>query len=165
MRNKVIAFLLSMITFYSNGQTTSPDVIGSGGDHSATAGGSVSWTIGEPVSDTYNSSGGITTKGFHQPADVSLASVPDVDAGGDVFLYPNPVIADLAIDFTGMAYGDYQIELFESSGKLVYAENLSLKDEFHKMKIDLSAFDKGMYHFRILQKETFSIKFFKVIKQ
>lgn len=46
------------------------EVISSTGDFNRTSDGSVSWTIGEPISNTIAGSEGMATQGFHQPNEI-----------------------------------------------------------------------------------------------
>jgi gliding motility-associated-like protein len=73
---KQILFLsiLFLLPFTRSGglhaQSFSLEVIGSEGTFLTSANGSISWTIGEVVTDTYFSTTNILTQGFHQPESV-----------------------------------------------------------------------------------------------
>src|ERR1035437_11096031 len=48
-------------------QSFATDVIGSAGTFATSTGGSMAWTIGEVMIETYSSSNKFFTQGFHQP--------------------------------------------------------------------------------------------------
>lgn len=48
-------------------QSFSPDVIGSAGNFTTSQSGSMAWTIGEVMIETYSSNNNFFTQGFHQP--------------------------------------------------------------------------------------------------
>ena len=52
---------------YANSQSLARDVIGSAGMYITSADGSMAWTIGEVMTDTYSSANNFFTQGFHQP--------------------------------------------------------------------------------------------------
>ncbi len=58
-----IAFLM---TFFANGQSISPEVITSTGDYYSNSNVSLSWTLGEPVIETFEAGGFVLTQGFQQ---------------------------------------------------------------------------------------------------
>ncbi|HXC06150.1 MAG TPA: gliding motility-associated C-terminal domain-containing protein [Bacteroidia bacterium] len=63
-------------------QSISQTVVGSAGTYKATAGGSMAWTVGEVITDTYTSPVNALTQGFHQPDEkgkplVSVLFIPE----------------------------------------------------------------------------------------
>ncbi len=58
-------------------QTFATDVIGSAGTFATSTGGSMAWTIGEVMIETYSSSVNFFTQGFHQPDKKAIVSVVD----------------------------------------------------------------------------------------
>lgn len=60
----IILFTLFMILMISS---YSQEVISTAGEHYENSNGSISWTIGEPVIETLESTNNYLTQGFHQP--------------------------------------------------------------------------------------------------
>ena len=58
-----LGLILNCLTF---GQSISPEVIASSGDHFTGTDAQLSWTIGELVIDTYTNGSTQLTQGFHQ---------------------------------------------------------------------------------------------------
>ena len=62
-----ISITLAFVFQNANAQSFARDVIGSAGTFVTSASGSMAWTIGEVMTETYSSSGNFFTQGFHQP--------------------------------------------------------------------------------------------------
>ncbi|MCB2218849.1 MAG: hypothetical protein KQI35_00535 [Bacteroidetes bacterium] len=71
-------FLILFIPILSIAQTVSPQVIATSGDYFEGTGVSLSWTLGELVTETFAAGDIILTQGFQQPLAVSLHGV-DLD--------------------------------------------------------------------------------------
>jgi hypothetical protein len=144
-------------------QTISPDVIASAGDHFSSAAGSVSWTIGEPVTDTYSSPSNVLTKGFHQPAVVLLSSVEE-NSAGSFYVYPNPVTDMLILDFSKMKNGDYEIVLYDVTGQEVSKRFIDWRQGGKPEQVSMQEIRAGMYFVRITGPSSGTIVL-RIIKQ
>lgn len=82
----------------------SPVVIASGGAYQTSASGSLSYTFGETMTETFTSgsSSYIITQGFQQPAK-GMVGVEEQAASWDVTVFPNPFsdILNVRVDFPG----------------------------------------------------------------
>ncbi|MBN2174518.1 MAG: hypothetical protein JW731_10310, partial [Bacteroidales bacterium] len=59
--------LLSAFPFFAFAQSVSPEVIASAGDYFENSTGSLSWTLGEVMNETFSNGSNILTQGFQQP--------------------------------------------------------------------------------------------------
>lgn len=66
LRNILILSILLMVTRSVHGQSLSPYLVSSGGDHVNNGGIYLSYSIGEPIIQTINDTSIILTQGFHQ---------------------------------------------------------------------------------------------------
>lgn len=71
-----IYFTLTCLFVYS--QSLSPAVISSSGNHFESAGGSLSWTLGETVTATFTGANFALTQGFQQPFGIQITGI-DLD--------------------------------------------------------------------------------------
>ena len=168
MKRNLLIFCTSahlLICTSITAQTASPDVVASAGDHFTSPSGSVSWTIGEPVTDTYYGATNILTKGFHQPVTISLTSIADEDFGEFLQAYPNPVINDLVLDFSKMEKGNYTVAIYDVTGRIVQQKAVEINNNLQKEIFDMSGFGTGAYFVRITNALSETYNFFRVIKQ
>lgn len=140
-----------MVTFVCiRSQTVNPTVVSSNGDYTQNAQGSIAWTIGEVVSDTYTSSANITTMGFHQPETMGVASlIKEQGSNLEVLVFPNPVSDVLTINLEGLTPSDYKLELFDGIGKLVISNEYSVSSQTQTSKLNLEGYAAGNYYLKI----------------
>lgn len=107
-----------------SGQSISPEVIASAGEHFSNGTSQLSFTIGETVIDTYTAGGNILTQGFHQTQLTITAVRESVMQDMEVNVYPNPSSGELNISFTN---NDQQFELmvYDMNGKVVMTRTMA----------------------------------------
>jgi gliding motility-associated-like protein len=123
MKKKIIlAAVLHLLTIgsYLHAQSFSQNVVGSSGTFATSANGSMAWTIGEVMIETYSGTGNFFTQGFHQPN-----SVPIPGEVIDFFIpqgfSPNgDGINDLVVITGIFNYPNNSIEIFNRWGDKVF---------------------------------------------
>ena len=138
-----LSFLTIVLPAFS--QTVTPTVFSSNGGSFQGAQGSIAWTIGEPVSSTYVSAGNITTMGFQQPDIVLGTMLAEPGADKNLLVYPNPVKESVSVDFSGTEEGNYQLELFDALGKIIFMSNASISSANQKVSVNLNPYAAGEY--------------------
>ena len=85
---------------YSYGQSLEQFIIGSAGNFSsASTGTSLSWTLGEPMISTENSSSAILTQGFQQPLVVTpLSTNLSQNQSVNLQVFPNPTLEKVTLE-------------------------------------------------------------------
>ena len=156
----IISFFCFVIAF-SNGQSLSPSVIGSTGEQFASASGSLEWTLGEIMTETYRQSIGYFTQGFHQPTTIKITGLEEAQEK-NIFVYPNPVRDVLYVKTT--ENGDYLIELFDMQGWKAVNNNSSVGTGTDIHQINLTDFSAAMYLLRIVNITTGKSTYHKVEK-
>ncbi len=149
MRNLNILLGLCFATCVVKAQTVTPTVYSNQGGYNVAAGGSISWTIGEPVSETYTTSTNKTTMGFHQP-ELGVATLIK-QQGNDVELlvFPNPVRESLTVSFNDLENGVYKMELFDDLGKMVFKTETEIKADSKMVNLNMSQYAAGNYYLRV----------------
>lgn len=140
-------------------QSASPEVIAASGDYFANANNSVSWTLGEAMTETYSASAHFMTQGFQQPA-YNILSVANYTEPS-VFVYPNPVINNLWIDFEKVP-GNFSVELFDSNGKLLRKEELL--DGKNNLTFSFNEYEEGIYLLNIIGKNNIYKCSYKIVR-
>lgn len=136
--------LLIFSVFKTVSQTVSPEVFSANGGYFQHASGSVAWTIGEAVSETY-SNGNITTMGFHQP-ELNLETFIN-ESGNDMQMrvFPNPVKDLLSLNFKSLPQRVYSLHLYDLRGRLVMTESMIVSETQTHKELSLSGLAASVY--------------------
>lgn len=164
MRTFVFFLLFSAFSFFSVAQSLHHDVIASDGNYLSCPAGSVSFTIGEPVSDSYLGTKKIT-KGFQQPKAI-ITSIPvENKIGGSLLAYPNPSNDKLILDFSKMEKGIYSIALFDASGKRLTQSEINIESDYSIEKFEMKNYSNGIYLLKVANKNNGISQSFRILKQ
>ena len=156
-----LLFIASAAIFQNAKAQSAPQtVIGSAGDFATFTNGSISWTIGEAVTDTYAPTGYFLTQGFHQP-DTMFLTVVSEPASKNIAVYPNPVAGNLTIDLLPSG-GNYKTEIFDMQGQLLRRESIPADQK--QFSISFQEFANGVYFLNILNTETQAKNSYKISK-
>lgn len=137
------------------------EVIATAGGHATVTGISLSWTLGEPVTNTV-SNGTITlTQGFQQPRLISTAIDDKLIPGLDLSVYPNPSSSILNLKAEGEGNLLLRYTLFSVDGKVLVAEKITQTTT----SIDMQRFANGNYLLQVGRKDGKPLRTFKIIKQ
>lgn len=168
-----LSLFLGFGVLFSFGQSLVPNVISSGGNYHQNASGSLQWTIGEPIIETFSRPQGILTQGFQQ----SNYTISLFDSTHIVFfpkfnenqiiipnftvtVYPNPASDFINIGINSTEASNTKIELLDFSGKLILKENIIELQH----QIDLSSIPQGIYFLRVTNYLSGFYKSFKIEK-
>ncbi|MBI3502077.1 MAG: T9SS type A sorting domain-containing protein [Bacteroidetes bacterium] len=152
------SFLFSLFSLLAAAQSLTPNVVASQGDYVTSAGGSLSWTLGEISGETYSSATNFLTQGFQQPDTVYVTAVSN-PVEQTISVYPNPVIDNLMINFS-VSGENYFAEVFDMTGRMLTRKYISSA----QTKISFSPFSEGIYLLTISNAETHITYSFKIHK-
>lgn len=152
--------------FMARSQSITPEVIATAGDYFVGSNATLSWTLGEVVTETVSNANYTLTQGFQQP-NYNITSIPDDpniknDQSADINIYPNPVGDLLNVSFKDMKQDNVLITLFDLNGKILIndiAENTTALKQ-----LNMSFVAKGSYILRFATKNGKFLKSFKVVK-
>lgn len=151
----IIGLILGTTPFLSAQQ-----VISAAGGSGSGQGVQVSWTLGEPVIETFTGKQNILTQGFHQTRLVVTAVDPLVYPGLRVTVYPNPVSSVLRLECSGTESWKVTFGLYHSDGKLM----LFQKTGNLPAMIDMENFAPGFYLLKVSRENGELMNTFKIIK-
>jgi hypothetical protein len=152
-----IFFLLGFCIAIVQGQEAIP---ATGGNVSG-SGGSVSYTVGQLVYNTFPGTNGTLAQGVQQPFEISV--VTGIEDTKDIFLeievYPNP-----AKDYLKLKIGNYDIvnlsfQLYDIKGNLLLRNRVDGNETI----ISMNPFIPSTYFLKVIDKNKV-IKIFKIIK-
>lgn len=166
MKNLLLIIFITCVVFHANSQTLSPHVQASAGSHFASDEISLSWTLGETVTETFTAQNIILTQGFHQ-SEYIITEIEDIKT--DVYTitaFPNPVtdVINLKLELnTGEPVVNHEnliIELIDIQGKKIVTTNFKNTIE----QINISTLSNNLYLLGIYSEKRELIKIFKVQK-
>jgi hypothetical protein len=133
-------------------------VIAPAGNYDANSSGSISWTLGEPVTETFLGSASTLTQGFQQTFK-TVSPVNEINSlEFKITALPNP--ASDRVILTVENPERLQYRLYDLNGRLLRTAQL----ETTITGIDLTGLSPSVYFLKIIKINT-EVKTFKLIKQ
>ena len=123
----LIIYLL-LFAFHGRAQIISPQVIATSGDVFYTSFGSVSFTIGEPMIETFSNAGNIITQGFHQPFLNLHNNIFELISENDIVIYPNPANNNFSVSIKEFKNFSGEIFISDVLGRNVFRSKLSTQE-------------------------------------
>lgn len=118
----------------------------------------IDFTVGEIITQTYKGNTIDATQGFHQP-NLRITAISYPDPIYDIRLFPNPTEDFVILEFPKLDQ-DYSIELYDTSGKLIF------KEQIHQIEtyIDVSELAAAVYFLRVHGPNKIKLKIYKIVK-
>lgn len=149
----VNCFCLSIV----QGQTT----ITSSGNNASGSGGSVSYTIGQIVFNTFSGIKGSIAQGVQQPYEISIITA--VENTEDISLvcivYPNPTRSIIKLSIESYDFENISYRLFNINGLIIQDRKVESKET----EISMNNFIPSVYFLKVMKGKK-EIKTFKIIK-
>ncbi len=162
---RILSPLAALFLFFSmNAQDLDQHVISSAGSFDVAGDNSISlsWTLGELVVTTVESSDGslILTQGFQQSKLLIDGIELNPELGVEVTVYPNPARDIVNIKFSEELKGETMIYLSGPDGRLIHNE--ALKPGVLMQQIYMDKYPSGTYFLRIQNGNKLNV--YKIIK-
>jgi len=155
-----IAILFLFLGGYVGAQEISRQVVSAGGGEGTVLNLSMSWTLGEAFTASYEQNGRQLTQGFQQGNYViTRIERPGKQAKFDVEVYPNPVTDYINIQCSGTS-GRAVVSLFDINGRTVKHETFT--DGNHVMNFE--SYPAGTYLLKVTSEDGKSTANFKIVK-
>lgn len=122
----------------------------------------VSWSIGEVMTETFAAQSYKLTQGVQQPQKKAvqvISSLPEIAVGYQISAYPNPANDFVIVAITDDATHPLDLKIFDANGKLLYAAQTAGSET----RIPVSDFTAGLYLLQITDKKNM-VQTFKIIK-
>lgn len=163
MKNSLLFLFFTGFVFQCFSQSASPEVIPSSGDYKETGTQSISWTLGEGVTETFESQGIILTQGFQQDNLVvtAIESIPDTKF--EITAYPNPVSSFLILKIEAESLRKLSYSLYDIQGKLILKNRIKENETVIRLEGYLpSTYFLKVYH---AGREIQSYKIIKALRE
>ncbi len=159
---KITLFIVAiLIAGYTFSQTVSPELISSSGDYyyNETTGYSISWSIGEPMTASYNQAEGSVTEGFHAIESLlTIVEVVKIFNENNIIIYPNPTAELINVEYPDLK-SNTKIEIYNMQGKLMISQKITSTNE----QINLSKLASSTYIVKIIE-DNIELRTFKIQK-
>lgn len=172
MKKYFLSALCGAIPFFSitllAQHSLSPVVIASGGAYQTSASGSLSFTFGEIMTETFTSgsSSYIITQGFQQPAK-GMVGVEEQTASWDITIFPNPFtdILNIRVDFPGSL--ELATALTDINGRMVGTGTSPIQHGGGNgiYTIPSAHLSAGVYILTLSDTKTGAVQVFRIIKK
>jgi hypothetical protein len=154
---KLLLLFVTVTAFsYARSQSLQPFVVAAQGDYFTSAGGSISWTLGEIMGETYTTAGNMLTQGFQQPPAVATG-IYELQQDVAVSLFPNPFNSVLTISSEA---GKGELRVYNMLGKLINSWIVTKGNT----ELFLTDVPNGMYIAVFTNTETQTARSFKITK-
>ena len=126
MTINIFCFLTTFLAAgIAHGQSIERTVIATGGDYFQSPTHSLSWTIGEPITETFSNTYMTLTQGFQQSDKITLTSVKDpLAAQYDIKVFPNPTADVLNITINNDRDEIVIVQIYNMGGARVLSEKI-----------------------------------------
>lgn len=146
-------------------QTNQPNIITNSGDYFKpnTSSPSLSWTIGECITETLSSTNNILTQGFQQNFEYIIQpGINENKNNYSIKVFPNPASDLITISIKPLTQksSDYLIELYDLNGKMLYTVNYT-QNEF---QLDMNTYPTGTFLLKVMTNRNKTLQNFKIQK-
>lgn len=148
--------LLLCLPFFSSGQNNSQHILASQSGFDQSDDLSISWTIGEPFTETISTSDTHLTQGFQQP-NIEISNIHQSNESFAFALYPNPTPGILKLKSLSGVDG-YLVEIIDMTGRILYR---SMQEQI-ETELDLTGYASGQYFIRISNSDDLKYTVFSV---
>jgi len=156
-----ILLIISIESIFS--QSISREVNSSAGEYFISNNSSISWTLGEIITETFVSDDNTLTQGFQQ----SLLYVFSIDEKPDsifnINVYPNPTNSILNIIIGSKVKTSISIKLFDIHGNCLFDKEINVNKNFY-VKINFSNYRNSIYLLKIISSKNKFVKSYKIQK-
>lgn len=128
-------------------KVTAQQVIANAGEFWNNSEGSLSWTIGEVVTETVTTTSYQLTQGFQQIQEGYLVLSDNLFLN-DITIFPNPFSSEVKIQ-TNYKHAVFDLIVFDYQNKIVYQNEILFSPACEQLTIDLSVLDAGYYYFEL----------------
>jgi len=132
------------------------------GGNAIGSGGTISYTVGQVVTNTLSGSNGTLLQGVQQPYEISVVTaIKNTEAINlKYFVYPNPTSGITKLVFESPDYANLRYQLLDINGKLLQDK----KVDGQETEISLENLSSSAYFLKVY-KNNIEIKVFKIIKK
>lgn len=149
MKKNLLLLLFSLGVGTCFAQSITPEVIAPAGDYFVNGSNALSWTLGEPVIETFSSVNNKLSQGFQQPYYIVTDISENKNEQLQISVFPNPVVEYINISINGLIQNSpFTLELLDATGKVVLqskVHNPSSTTQFPLGKLPVATYFLNIY--------------------
>jgi hypothetical protein len=161
MKHLSISFFFVISLLALNVQLNAQQAIPAAGGNASSAGGSVSFTVGQIFYSNFSAPEGSVSQGVQQPYEISVISaieeVDDINLRFSVF--PNPASDFLVLEMEKEWSLPRILFLYDINGKLL--QNVKIIN--HQTRLDISRYKPAVYFLKVVEGKK-ELKVFRIVK-
>lgn len=157
---KIFLIFSLLCTSSSFAQSLTPKIESAAGGFFVANQGSLAWTLGEVMVETYKQSNGYLTQGFHQPLSILVTGI--AESSREIAVYPNPVKDFIHVKISHT--GEYRVEIYDLKGIRVLEFPVEVLDTVFQREVDFRDFALALYLVRIVGIQSGKIHSFRIEK-
>ena len=152
--------ILGVILFQSMNYSLAQSIVTTDGNYSANASGSLSWSMGEIVTETVVNTPYQLTQGFQQVF-IDDSGVDEIPSNSTFQVFPNPFVSGLNITIEG-EHAQLTLKVYDYQNKLIVSQTSSFNSTQDTYWINLASLSCGFYII-VLENETSGELYYKRI--
>lgn len=143
--------VLALLPAGIQAQSTTPQVVATGGDFYSNASGMLSLTVGELTAiETFSNGVGVLTQGFQQPEAQGVGVHPPEPGHLSFSFWPNPARDQVWLQFSAPANGEMTVQLYNALGQQLSSPlTLMVASGLVKQQVSLAGLAQGVYYLRL----------------
>jgi len=161
---KLFILTFTLMALFANAQQTAPQVIATSGNISQQGNASISYTIGETVTQTATNGTTILTQGYQQPHYNITLLPPYQNTLPNIQIFPNPTTDQLQITFDNEQELQTTIYLTDAAGKQIANQTYTALPKT-TLNYPMQQVAAGKYFLTIELLNHKKIKTFEIIKK
>jgi len=165
MKKYFTLILLLQLCLFSFGQSISSEVVATAGDLNESRGYSLSWTIGESVTETFQNDNYLITQGFQQSYFYQITEVADSEIvkGYNISIFPNPATEFFYIKFNNAEERPpLKLIMFNTAGSKV--KESVIDPDIQQYRVNIHQFTTEIIHMTLMDDASGFVKRFKIVK-
>ncbi|MCK3682847.1 T9SS type A sorting domain-containing protein [Maribellus sp. YY47] len=154
----MIPFLILLFSFST---VTAQESTNTAGGNASGGGGSVSYSVGQPVYHAYSATNGSVAEGVQQAFEISVVTAIEEAKTINLLVraYPNPATDHLTLEVKNFKLSGLTFQLYDMNGRLLQNEKITES----QTSISMGQLVPATYFVKVIQ-DTRDVKTFKIIK-
>lgn len=155
---KNLAVLCAMLLFYNNAQAQ--ESINASGAHTTSSFGTVSYSVGQLVSTTHNSTSGSVAPGVQHAFEIFKVGLKESKLNLSLSIFPNPTSENLTLEIKDYKNEKLFYQLYDMQGKLINNGQITTQ----QTHLNMHGYATATYLMHVINQDNKKVGSFKIVK-